>query len=659
MVATVAAVPPIRKVRALLGSKPALSLLVVAALLPIWLVGMFGRTDWKPDEPREADIAWHMSLTGPQAVPDLAGKPFVEKPPLSYWLSGAAISRVGTSPWVARLPNLLYALVFATVLAMLGRATGSVRGALVAAAAGSSFFLTYQVAIWLATDASLIACVAAGLLGMYRGYRATTTRQRVLWYSLMHVALALGFLAKSAAVWPVPVTALIALIVWEKRYRELLRWELYAGIVLQAAIVAPWLVSLARSPNGVELLKDALWLNIAGRLARLSGHAANVPQYADSHRNWFGKYFVEAPFYVLPWTFIVVAAARRSWIELRVSTADAAAWRFAIATTIPSVLLLSFAATARGIYAAPSLIGVALAIGLWSERAAIAPDSFDLRMLRASSFLVAGFAVLLLLLLPLVAIYYANTQGNRPGLVLGAVVLSFAAIWSVSSARKALNRRDVDRALAVMFASYCAALIGFAAAYYPAINREQDLRPVTAALREDLQGRQLVLLAPDETTEAVVDMAGIPSRTLQWAAGSADTARPSPVQAGECVLAMTTFTPGPLHAFMQRHGFKSRGHRDPVDIEDFSTAYALHSEREYVVPDGRHYVLLSHIATLSEHRISATGSDHPVSQRRGAHGRADYSLQSINHPAPSSTPPCPLPARRYTRSAPGSPVTLC
>ena len=153
---------------------------VLAALLPLWFMGMFGRVDWKPDEPREADIAWRMSLSGPQAVPELAGKPFVEKPPLTYWLAGAAISQAGTSPWIARLPNLLYALVFAAALGMLAKVAASGRLAVVAVITGSSFFLTYQVAIWLASDAALIACVAASLLGMHLGYRATSVRERLL-----------------------------------------------------------------------------------------------------------------------------------------------------------------------------------------------------------------------------------------------------------------------------------------------------------------------------------------------------------------------------------------------------------------------------------------------------------------------------------------------
>jgi len=42
--------------RSLLPAR-SLGVLIVLALAPLWLSGMFGRGVWTPDEPREADIA--------------------------------------------------------------------------------------------------------------------------------------------------------------------------------------------------------------------------------------------------------------------------------------------------------------------------------------------------------------------------------------------------------------------------------------------------------------------------------------------------------------------------------------------------------------------------------------------------------------------------
>ena len=76
--------------------------LVVLALAPLWLIMLFGRGLWTPDEPREADIAWRMSLQSDRTLPHLADAPFLEKPPLSYWMSAAGLALFGDSPEIGR-----------------------------------------------------------------------------------------------------------------------------------------------------------------------------------------------------------------------------------------------------------------------------------------------------------------------------------------------------------------------------------------------------------------------------------------------------------------------------------------------------------------------------------------------------------------------------
>jgi 4-amino-4-deoxy-L-arabinose transferase-like glycosyltransferase len=148
------------------------SALLCAALLAIWCVGMFGRGFWTPDEPREADIAWRMSWQADKSVPLLAGEAFCEKPPLTYWFAAAPIELFGAKPWAVRLPNLLYSLVTALAIGLLVRRSLGPAAAWIAAAAMSTFLLSYQVAIWLATDAPLLAAVSVALLGAYRGFYA-------------------------------------------------------------------------------------------------------------------------------------------------------------------------------------------------------------------------------------------------------------------------------------------------------------------------------------------------------------------------------------------------------------------------------------------------------------------------------------------------------
>jgi 4-amino-4-deoxy-L-arabinose transferase-like glycosyltransferase len=158
------------------GTAPAL---LFAALLLVWCVGIFGRGYWTPDEPREADIAWRMSWQTQKAVPLLAGEAFCEKPPLTYWLAAVPIRFFGADAWSARLPNLLYAALTALGVGLLARRGAGRFAGLVGAAAMSTFLLSYQVAIWLATDAPLLAAVSVSLLGAYIGFYAADRPQRL------------------------------------------------------------------------------------------------------------------------------------------------------------------------------------------------------------------------------------------------------------------------------------------------------------------------------------------------------------------------------------------------------------------------------------------------------------------------------------------------
>jgi 4-amino-4-deoxy-L-arabinose transferase-like glycosyltransferase len=473
------------------------------ALLLAWCVGMFGRGYWTPDEPREADIAWRMSWQADKAVPLLAGEAFCEKPPLTYWLAAMPIGLLGEQAWIARLPNLLYAMITALGVGLLAaRCAGRFAG-VVAAASISTFLLSYQVAIWLATDAPLLACVSVALLGAYIGFYATGRNERLRGYLLMHAALAVGFLSKSAVAWMVPALAILTLSIWERRWRELLRWELYAGLLIQAAIILPWVWLVYRGDSGLDHLKTFFWNNLVGRFA-----AVDAPpdlQYASAHRNSPGKYLLELPMYLFPWTLLVLAAARRAWRQRRASPRDNRAVRFAIAASVPPLVVLSLAATARNIYLAPALPGIALLLAWWARQILPAPDTWDVRALRATAALlllgVAAFAAALMLI---GADSWSGISRHGIYVAISAIGLLAAVFFCVRAWATARNQ-PVYSQWALLLA-YCALLVGPASQVYRQVDRWQDLATTGRAVERSTAGRPLILLAPDETTRAVIDM---------------------------------------------------------------------------------------------------------------------------------------------------------
>ena len=83
---------------------------------------------------------------------------------------------------------------------------------------------------------------------------------------------------------------------------------------------------------------------------------------------------------------------RRAWDRVRIPGAAGTPWRFAVGATLPLLVLLSVAATARDIYAAPVLLGFGLLIALWAVDARSAPTRLDETAIRWTRLLVACIA---------------------------------------------------------------------------------------------------------------------------------------------------------------------------------------------------------------------------------------------------------------------------
>lgn len=73
--------------RTALGTRAALAIFIGLSTI----AGLWGRFPWKADEPYSFGIAWNMVRTGQWVIPYVGNTPFVEKPPLVYWLGAAAI----------------------------------------------------------------------------------------------------------------------------------------------------------------------------------------------------------------------------------------------------------------------------------------------------------------------------------------------------------------------------------------------------------------------------------------------------------------------------------------------------------------------------------------------------------------------------------------
>ena len=564
-------------------------MLIVLALAPLWLTGMFGRGLWTPDEPREADIAWRMSLQSDRTLPQLAGAPFLEKPPLSYWMSAAASSVLGDNAAALRAPNFLYALVAALAVGALAlRMQARAAAAVIAALTSLSALLVLRVSLWLAPDAALLAGCALALLGAWRGYRAAPGLAKAAGYALMHLGAAIGFMAKSAPGWLVPALALLTLIVWERRWSELVRWELYAGLIVQGLIIGPWLWAVTRSPLGSAALRALFWNNVVGRFTQVAAPAAL--DYTSGHRNSPGKYLVELPVYLMPWTLVVAAALARAWRRVRAPQPQGTAWRFAVAASLPFLLLLSCAATARDIYAAPALLGMGVLVGLWTD-VADAASGLDALAVRITRWLVSAVA---LVLAGTLVLFAAAGAASPLVCTLAAVALLGVALWALLRGGRAQQAGSLRVSLAWSYASYAAAVSLSALVAFPVIDRWQDLPALAQRIHADTRHEPLALLDPDETTIAMLDhglhtpftalssdAADPAQRVGGWFAAHGATAR--------VLVLLPGHAPGSVTRWL---GEAATPPADGVAGRLLATGAAALAQR-YELPQGRRYALLA------------------------------------------------------------------
>jgi 4-amino-4-deoxy-L-arabinose transferase-like glycosyltransferase len=197
---------------------------------------------FEPDEGRYAEIPREMLARGEWVVPYLQGEPYLDKPPLLYWLVMASYRLLGVHDWAARLVPALavHACVLATYL--LGRRSLGERpafwGALLLALApgfasmGRLLLLDGLLALW----------VVVALLGAFEAVRGSHLRWG--WWLAAAVACGLGVLTKG------PVALLLVVPpLWAHRHLAgascrvpLMAPLAFLGFVL--AVAVPWYVGV-------------------------------------------------------------------------------------------------------------------------------------------------------------------------------------------------------------------------------------------------------------------------------------------------------------------------------------------------------------------------------------------------------------------------------
>jgi 4-amino-4-deoxy-L-arabinose transferase-like glycosyltransferase len=193
---------------------------------------------FEPDEGRYAEIGREMLERGEWIVPYLQGEPYLDKPPLLYWLVVLSYRLFGVHDWSARLVPALAVHVTILLAYLVGRRSLGERSAFWGALLLSLAPGFVSVGRLLILDGLLTLWVSLSLLAGFEALRGD--RLRWLWWLVAAAAVGLGILTKGpiALILFVPPLAVYSLLNGKPRILRPAALVAFAAVVL--IISAPW-----------------------------------------------------------------------------------------------------------------------------------------------------------------------------------------------------------------------------------------------------------------------------------------------------------------------------------------------------------------------------------------------------------------------------------
>ena len=373
-------------------------------VLFFYRLGVPGLMD--PDEGRYAEIAREVLVLKDWLIPHLNLLPYLEKPPLVYWLTAVGFKVFGYTETAARLPSAVSALGGVFLAYGLGRALWGpgpgVLGALVLASAAGYVALGRILTL----DMTFALCLN---LGIGLGYLALSRGQNRLW-PWAYLALGLAVLTKGpVALVLAGLTWVIWVVVSRRTWRPLVQpW----GWALLAVITLPWLVYVQwRYP---EFFRFFILEQHFGRFLTPAIHPEPLYYYVPVLLGL-----------LLPWTWLLpwTLAAGGRWRDPD--------YRFLVIWAAVMVVFFSLSRGKLVPYILPALLPLALLVGHGLARlTGVGHMSFNSRLLRISLFVwaVTGVGLVALSLWPPPLLVQALARGN---LTL-PYLLTLSLIWALT-----------------------------------------------------------------------------------------------------------------------------------------------------------------------------------------------------------------------------------
>jgi 4-amino-4-deoxy-L-arabinose transferase-like glycosyltransferase len=287
----------------------------------------------------------HMLQTGDYLVPYYEHGPFLEKPPLTWWILAGSYKVFGTTIFAARLPGAIAALLTILVVAVWARRRAGPSAGLLTALVLMYSFKFAAFAREFAADTFLTLAVTLAVVALdsaARDARLPDGRAGVL----AGLSLALAFAFKGLIGIVLPLGGVAAGLLLDRSGPE--RWRSRAPIAAATFLlaVAPWHLAMSLRFGA------AFWDQFYWRNQLLRGATATYTHHPPGLFYYVGVLALAA----FPWS-VLLPSALRERSSRRFSSSAPLGW------LIFGFVFLSLLTMKREVYVMPILPAIALLIG--------------------------------------------------------------------------------------------------------------------------------------------------------------------------------------------------------------------------------------------------------------------------------------------------------
>ncbi len=369
------------------------------------------------DEPRYARVAQEMLQDQSWVTPTLEFKPWLEKPPLYYWITIPFYHAFGISETTSRIGPALLGLMSALIIFRLGaelwsNLAGLMGATILLTSVGSSAFSRAA-----STDMPMAACLTGALAILMK---AAVKKDLARWKLLAaYVFLGLSILAKGPVAIVLAAGILVIFWLFDERGGCLHRWHVISGAIIALAVALPWFW-LAFRENGYGFIATFfINHNIARFVSDIHHHSEPFYYYLPVTLGLFFPWSA--------WLLIVlprpIAAVFRRWREW-----DPAILFLLVWVLVPLVFFSMSNSKLPG-YALPVLPPLALLLGVAFSKTAASGEKP--KVAASALWLYLLFSLGMATASPIV--FQESYGGAWPvGMVIAAVILvpTFGVCWS-------------------------------------------------------------------------------------------------------------------------------------------------------------------------------------------------------------------------------------